>query len=76
MPANDISDPQSDYYRSYAAYYAATLQRVAAVIAAVGDTRDLEPMERAAVCKTALTRIAFLAESTPSTLDLKLAGQT
>lgn len=67
-------DPPRHYYRAAGAYYASQLQRIAAVVAAVGSTTDLEPMERSAVCKEALVRIAFLANSVPGAADLRPAG--
>lgn len=51
-------------HREAAKFYKRQLHRVADILGCIGDLDALEPMEAAAVAKTVLTRIAFVAEET------------
>lgn len=68
MPDSSIPDP---YYERYAAYYYGCLRRIQEILKNVGNVAALGSMERSAVCREALAQIAFIAESTPTTADLR-----
>lgn len=68
MPDSSIPDP---YYERYAAYYYGCLRRIQGIVSSVGNVAALGAMERSAVCREALAKIAFIAESMPTTADLR-----